>query len=62
MEYYSELQKMAKDLDLTFCEYPEVHADIIFLKNFSDEQKSSLIQISRAVLYTPPNEHFGNFL
>ena len=30
-----------------------------FLRSFTDEQKTFLLQHSVAVLYTPTNEHFG---
>lgn len=33
--------------------------DVLFLLNFSTEQRSYLLLSSRALLYTPENEHFG---
>jgi len=37
----------------------QVGARASFVRSFSDEQKRSLLRACRAVVYTPPNEHFG---
>ncbi|KAL1131349.1 hypothetical protein AAG570_010967 [Ranatra chinensis] len=51
IEYYSELQNIASELEL---------ADkVYFLKSPSDLQKVALLRSCNVVVYTPPNEHFG---
>ena len=37
----------------------QVGARVSFVRSFSDEQKRSLLRACAAVVYTPPNEHFG---
>lgn len=38
---------------------PTSEYDVGFLRSFTDEQKTFLLEHSVAVLYTPENEHFG---
>ena len=35
------------------------HVQVTFVGSFSDEQKSALLLASKALIYTPSNEHFG---
>ncbi|KJH40728.1 deoxyribose-phosphate aldolase [Dictyocaulus viviparus] len=50
--YYQELVDYVDVLGLN-------NSQVTFLRSPSDEQKISLLRRSRAVLYTPNNEHFG---
>lgn len=51
MEHLVELQREAKELQL--------EGSVRFLPSFSDRQRALLLAACTAVLYTPPNEHFG---
>jgi len=37
----------------------QVGSKITFIRSFSDAQKSDLLRVCNAVIYTPQNEHFG---
>ncbi|XGW05383.1 hypothetical protein V3C99_016053 [Haemonchus contortus] len=50
--HFEELVKCAYDMGLG-------STKVTFLRSPSDEEKASLLRSSRAVLYTPHNEHFG---
>lgn len=50
-EYYSELVKLASDLD--------IRDKVTFLRSFSDDEKVALLHHCTALIYTPANEHFG---
>lgn len=52
---------MCATLDLTFGDALPSTAQVIFLRNISDDEKLALLRSSNslALLYTPPNEHFG---
>lgn len=50
--HYKELFECVETLGLN-------HNQVTFLRSPSDEEKVSLLRNSRAVLYTPHNEHFG---
>ncbi len=52
VEYYNELQELAKELNLN-------SSLITFIRSFSDEQKREYLSKSHCVLYTPRFEHFG---
>lgn len=62
VEYHEELKQMALDAGLTVADVKApftTDAQVEFLRSFSDEQKIQLLDSALAVLYTPPNEHFG---
>ncbi len=52
MEYYNELQQLAKELNLDT-------SLITFIRSFSDEQKREYLSKAHCLLYTPRFEHFG---
>ncbi len=52
MEYYNELQQLAKELNLDT-------SLITFIRSFSDEQKREYLSKAHCILYTPQFEHFG---
>ena len=64
VRHFEELVALAKSLGLR-TDTPNVldntrrEAQVVFLKNVTEEEKSSLICFSIAILYTPSNEHFG---
>lgn len=51
VEHAAELEQLAKRLG--------VRDSILFIKSFTDDQRSLMLAASVAVLYTPENEHFG---
>jgi alpha-1,3/alpha-1,6-mannosyltransferase len=51
VEHAAELEQLAEKLG--------VRDSILFVKSFTDNQRSSMLAASVAVLYTPENEHFG---
>lgn len=51
VEYFQELQDLVKELKL--------EAMIEFRRSIPDSERAQLLNESRAVLYTPMNEHFG---
>ena len=62
VEYHSELKRLATDAGLSVADVDEPFssdAQVEFLRSFSDQQKSTMLEGALAVLYTPPNEHFG---
>lgn len=58
-EYYKELMQLATQLKLTVSVYPDSSGQVVFLRNFSDEERACLLSLCLAVVYTPTNEHFG---
>uniref|UniRef100_A0A1I7XB62 thioredoxin-dependent peroxiredoxin n=1 Tax=Heterorhabditis bacteriophora TaxID=37862 RepID=A0A1I7XB62_HETBA len=52
ISYYNQLVKYAEEIDIP-------QRQLIFIKSPSDQMKVALLRQSRAVLYTPHNEHFG---
>lgn len=44
---------------LTHSNYPDVSGSVIFLRSFTEHQRSVLLDRCSTVLYTPSNEHFG---
>ncbi|UJR35125.1 hypothetical protein I4U23_027896 [Adineta vaga] len=52
VEYYNELQELAKDLNLS-------SSSITFVRSFSDKEKREYLSKAHCILYTPLNEHFG---
>lgn len=40
-------------------EYPDTTGQVVFLKSFSEDQRSHLLARCSCVVYTPENEHFG---
>ncbi|KAK5973977.1 Asparagine Linked Glycosylation (ALG) Nematode [Trichostrongylus colubriformis] len=50
--HYKELVECVADMGLDL-------SQVTYLRSPSDEEKISLLRCSRAVLYTPHNEHFG---
>lgn len=59
VEHFEELRELAKSLGLKVSTFPQKGGDLVFLPNFTDQQKIGLFQCAKAVLYTPHNEHFG---
>jgi len=51
VEHAAELEQLAEKLG--------VGDSILFIKSFTDNQRSLMLAASVAVLYTPENEHFG---
>lgn len=51
MEHYIELTDLVAELD--------IEDKVTFMKSPSDAEKVSLLYHCRALIYTPPNEHFG---
>lgn len=58
---YKHLTRMCATLGLTFGDALPSTAQVIFLCNISDDEKLALLRSknSLALLYTPPEEHFG---
>jgi len=52
VEYYNELEQLAKELNLN-------SSLITFIRSFSDEQKREYLSKAHCILYTPRFEHFG---
>jgi alpha-1,3/alpha-1,6-mannosyltransferase len=52
VEYYNELEQLAKELNLN-------SSLITFIRSFSDEQKREYLSKAHCLLYTPRFEHFG---
>ena len=64
VQHFDELVTLAKSLSLltdtpNTLETARPEAQVVFLRNVAEAEKSSLIHYSIAVLYTPSNEHFG---
>jgi len=51
VEYLEELRDLAASRG--------VGDSVVFMPNYSSEDREKLLQASTAVVYTPPNEHFG---
>ncbi|KAH0472408.1 MAG: uncharacterized protein KVP18_000955 [Porospora cf. gigantea A] len=52
-DYYQELRELAESFGF------HIGKDVIFLKSISDETKWVLLPQAAAVVYPPPEEHFG---
>ncbi|CAF1629403.1 unnamed protein product, partial [Adineta ricciae] len=52
VEYFDELQQLARDLNLP-------SSSITFVRSFSDQEKHQYLSKAHCILYTPRNEHFG---
>ncbi|KAF9115076.1 Alpha-1,3-mannosyltransferase-like protein [Mortierella sp. AM989] len=67
VEHHLELVRLAEKYGLKTCTLSPGQTDkpvpedtqVLFLQSISDTQKLYLLQRSRALLYTPTNEHFG---
>lgn len=59
IEHYPELQQIAQHNNLIISDYPNMSGQVVFLRSFSDMQRSALFHRCCSVLYTPSNEHFG---
>lgn len=64
VRHFEELVTLAKSLGLrtdtpNMLDSTRSEAQVVFLKNVTEEEKCSLICFSIAILYTPSNEHFG---
>lgn len=61
VQTYSSLQTLATHLGLTMSDSLPSTAQVIFLRNISDDEKLALLRSEHtlALLYTPTDEHFG---
>jgi len=59
VQHHRELRDEAERLGLRCAEFPDVSADVFFVKSFSEAQRTALIDRARALVYTPEGEHFG---
>jgi alpha-1,3/alpha-1,6-mannosyltransferase len=59
VEYHKELKALAITHNMSTSEYPDLKGDVVFLRSFSQIQRSLLLDQCCCVLYTPENEHFG---
>jgi alpha-1,3/alpha-1,6-mannosyltransferase len=67
VEHAAELTALCGELGLRSAEHdrskrmavPEEGVDVLFVKSFSDEDKTVLLRLCSAVVYTPVGEHFG---
>lgn len=59
VEHNDELEKLCVKSGLKVSYYPDTSGTVIFLRSFSNAQRTALFDRCCAVLYTPSNEHFG---
>lgn len=59
VSYYKELIDHATSLGLKVSYFPIIRGDVIFMRDFTEAQRSALLRRAQAVIYTPENEHFG---
>ncbi|CEO95934.1 Alpha-1,3/1,6-mannosyltransferase ALG2 [Plasmodiophora brassicae] len=59
VEYERELKGIAEREGLRISDFPDVSGQVVFLRSFSEAQRSYLLNRCAAVVYTPQNEHFG---
>ncbi|KAJ7074386.1 glycosyltransferase family 4 protein [Mycena amicta] len=55
------ITRSTSSFKVPYFENTSAHPDVLFLLDFSDEQRTALLTApsTRALLYTPANEHFG---
>jgi len=59
VNYFNELLSICKEENLSYSNFPNFDGDVVFYRSFKDEEKPFLFSISRCLLYTSLNEHFG---
>lgn len=59
VEYELELKELALLNGLTRSNFPDMSGQVVFLRSFTEQQRSYLLRRCVAVIYTPQNEHFG---
>lgn len=59
VEYHEELRAAAEDAGLSVADYPDLTAQVVFLRSFTEAQRTLLLDHCAGVVYTPANEHFG---
>ena len=57
--HFPELKTAAVNSGLTVSDYPDCEGACVFMRSFSDSERSALLHRATAVVYTPANEHFG---
>jgi alpha-1,3/alpha-1,6-mannosyltransferase len=59
VEHYRELKEVAAQSGLSTSDFPDRRGEVVFLRSFSEEQRTALLHECSCVVYTPANEHFG---
>lgn len=59
VEHYDELVELASSLGLSTSDYPDRSAKVVFLRSFSEQERTNLLDACQCVVYTPAGEHFG---